>query len=117
MMSTSLKELVQAGRRLERALADHGRSESAKAEVRSEEAMAIALLYRVYPKEPQWGFHPANWKNGGAIRKLVDLLDRNGVLKAVLPSCTFIRSPRLGASSQYFFHPKKAAKREADLGL
>ena len=67
-LSDQEKRFITTARRLEEALAIHGKTEGAYTEIRSEEMMRIAIRYKVYPKEAKWGFKQANWDNGAQIR-------------------------------------------------
>ena len=110
-LSDQEKRFITTARRLEDALAIHGKTEGAHTEIRSEEMMRIAIRYKVYPKEAKWGFKQANWDNGAPIRKLVYELNEKGLLKQVFPSCRFQKSFSRYEDNAYFFMPKAAYKR------
>ena len=110
-LSDQEKRFITTARRLEEALAIHGKTEGAHTEIRSEEMMRIAIRYKVYPKEAKWGFKQANWDNGAPIRKLVYELNEKGLLKQVFPSCRFQKSFSRYEDNAYFFMPKAAYKR------
>jgi hypothetical protein len=110
-LSEQEKRFITKARRLEEALAIHGKTEGAHTEIRSEEMMRIALRHKIYPKEANWGFKQANWDNGAPIRKLVYGLNEKGLLKQVFPSCRFQKSYSRYEDNAYFFMPKLAHKR------
>ena len=109
-LSAHEKKLISTARKLQDALAKHGNSRDAKAEIRSEEMMRIAILYGVYPSKAKWGFNQANWDNGGPVRKLVFKLNESHLLSQVFPSCRCEKSASRFRDNKYFFLPKHASK-------
>lgn len=109
------KKLISTARKLQVVLAKHGSSRDAKAQIRSEDMMRIAILYGVYPPNAKWGFKQANWDNGAPVRKLVFELNEIHLLSQVFPSCRFEKSASRFEDNKYFFMPKHASKLEEKL--
>ena len=119
-MNDELNILIKTARKLEKALAEYGQSAESYSELRSEEMMRVAIRYGVYPAKPIWGFKQANWDNGGPVRKLVSMLDEQGVQPKSLISCEYKKAlnkdshsnPRFKSDrNEYYFYPKQAAKK------